>query len=220
MDIIKFAAFGFVALAFLTAAYIFPHMPEQMASHWNISGEVNGYCGRGFGVFFMPALSLALLGLFTVLPMIDPMGKNYSHFRMEYDTLVALIMAFLYYTYVLMLIYNMGISFEFSRFLSPAFGILFFYMGVVIRKAKQNWFVGIRTPWTLSSEHVWDRTHRFSGDLFKAAGIVAFLGILFQEMLLVSVSILIAAVIFGFVYSYIEFHREKRGLSDRARRRR
>ncbi len=220
MTFIRFVALGFVILSFLTAAYIYPQMPERMASHWNIEGEVDGYCSREFGVFFMPAISLAVLGLFIALPGMDPLKRNYAHFMSEYNTMVALILSFLYYIYVLTLVFNLGISFELTRMLSPAFGMLFYYMGIVIRKAKQNWFVGIRTPWTLSSELVWDRTHGFCGDMFKAAGIVAFLGILLREMLLASVGILIASVIFGFVYSYIEFHKEKRGLSGRARRRR
>jgi len=81
----------------------------------------------------------------------------------------------------------------------------------VIKKAKQNWFVGIRTPWTLSSENVWGKTHRIAGDMFKAAGIVAILGLVFPQMLIASVAVLVAASVFSIIYSYLEYNKEIKG---------
>ena len=209
MSAIRCFALGFVILAFLTAAYAYPNMPDMMATHWGISGEPDGFSERDIGVFLMPLLTLAIFGIFVVLPELDPLKRNYPSFIREYDTFAALMVIFLYYVYVLTLIYNLGVQFELTRFLAPALGIIIFYMGVLLKKAKQNWFVGIRTPWTLSSEGVWERTHRATGSIFQAAGVLAFIGVIVPAALLASVAVLIGAALFGFIYSYMEFRKEK-----------
>jgi len=203
---------AFVVLSFITAIYVCPQLPEQMASHWNIEGKVDGYMPKTIGLFFMPILAAIVYALFIYLPKLDPLKANYKSFMNEYDMMIALVIGFFYYVYLLTLAFNLGYSFDMVQFLSPAFGILFYVMGIIVGKAKQNWFVGIRTPWTLSSEKVWEKTHKICGDLFRAAGIVAFLGLAFPKIMFVaSIAILVATSIFGIVYSYIEFGKEKRG---------
>jgi len=199
-----------VALSFLTAIYFYPLLPDRVASHWNMKGEVNGYMDREMGAFFMPVLALALFCLFIILPKIDPLKENYAAFRKEYDGMIAILISFLYYVYLLTIAYSLGYLFDMSQMLSPAFAVLFFYMGIVISKAKQNWFVGIRTPWTLASKSVWEKTHAVCGKLFKAAGVVALLGIILPDMFIASIAVLIATAVFGFVYSYALFAKEKK----------
>jgi uncharacterized membrane protein len=83
---------------------------------------------------------------------------------------------------------------------------LFYYLGILTENAKRNWFIGIRTPWTLSNDKVWNKTHKLGGKLFKIVGIVAFLGILFQKyVLLFIISAVIAVAIYIIVYSYFEY---------------
>ena len=200
-----------VVLAFLTAIYFYPQMPAKMASHWGINGEVNGYLEKDFAIFFMPVLLLLLLGLFIALPKIDPLKKNYKLFQKEYDMMIVLIIGFLYYIYLLTIAYNLGYIFNMAQFLAPAFAILFFFLGIIVEKAKQNWFVGIKTPWTLSSKKVWDKTHKIGGKLFKAAGIIALLGIAFPALGLgISIIAVLAIAIFLVVYSYVEFGKERK----------
>jgi uncharacterized membrane protein len=163
---------------------------------------------KGSGTFLIPILMLVLLMLLSYLPRLDPLKKNYQAFMKEYNMMMALICGFLYYIFILMIASNLGYSFDFGQFLSPAFGILFLFLGHIMQKAKQNWFVGIRTPWTLSSEKVWDKTHRIAGSLFKAAGIVAILGLFLPVLFIASVALLIATAIFSIVYSYLEFRKE------------
>ncbi len=220
MSAIRCFALGFVILAFLTAAYAYPNMPDRMATHWGMSGDADGFSSRDIGVFLMPLLTLAIFGIFAVLPELDPLKRNYPSFMREYDTFAALIVIFLYYVYALTLIYNLGVQFELARFLAPALGIIIFYTGVLLKKAKQNWFVGIRTPWTLSSEGVWERTHSVTGNIFQAAGVVAFIGAVVPAALIASVAVLIGAAVFGFVYSYMEFRKEKAAQPDAAEGRR
>jgi uncharacterized membrane protein len=214
-------AIALVALSFATAYFAHPLMPLRMASHWNIEGNVDGYMARDAGTYFMPLLGVAVLALLYILPSIDPKKENYRAFQAEYDELVVVIIAFLDYVYLLTLAYNMGFSFNLMQFLSPGFGALFLYTGAVIGKAKQNWFVGIRTPWTLSSEKVWDRTHALGSKLFMAAGVVAFLGMLAPQLFVAAIAVVIAAAVATFVYSYAEYQKEKgaAGRKEKGKRR-
>ena len=97
------------------------------------------------------------------------------------------------------------------QMLAPAFGVLFYCLGILLGNAKRNWFVGIRTPWTLSSDVVWDKTHKMGGKLFKAAGVVAFLGVLVPAYALLLVIVpVIAVAVYTFVYSYFEFVKQSK----------
>jgi len=207
---LQLIAIALVALSFATAYFAYPLMPARVASHWNAAGEVDGYMPRDIGVYFMPLFGAAILALLYILPSIDPKKENYKQFQKEYDEMVAVIIAFFYYTYLLTLAFNTGYLFNLVQFLAPGFGALFLYIGVVLGKAKQNWFVGIRTPWTLSSEKVWDKTHALGSKLFKAAGVVALFGAVLPQMFAASIAVVIAAAVATFAYSYIEYQKEKK----------
>ena len=208
----QIASIAIVALTFLAGLYVYPLLPEKVASHWNAAGDVDGYMGREIGAFFMPVIGLFMLGLFYVLPLLDPMNKNYAAFRKEYDAFVSLIIGFMAYIYALTLAYNLGYAFNLTQFMAPAFAVLFYYAGAMMEKAKQNWFVGVKTPWTLSSERVWNKTHAIAGKMFKAAGIIALLGIVMPAVgLIASVAVLLAAAVFSVVYSYLEYQKGAKG---------
>ena len=98
-----------------------------------------------------------------------------------------------------------------GRFIVPAIAILFFFIGILVENAKRNWFIGIRTPWTLSSAKVWDRTHKRGGRLFKIAAVIAFFGVFFPDysVWMVLIPILLVSV-YTIVYSYLEFKKEKK----------
>jgi uncharacterized membrane protein len=116
---------------------------------------------------------------------------------------------FLFYIYLLSIAWNLEYRFNMTRMILPAIGILFFYIGILVENAKRNWFIGIRTPWTLSSDKVWAKTHKLGGKLFKIAGVIAFLGILLQKysIWLLLVPALIAGL-YPVVYSYFEYQKE------------
>jgi uncharacterized membrane protein len=212
MSMPKKIAIALVLISFVIAAYLYPSMPEKVASHWNANGQVDGHMERGTGLFFMPVLGAVLLVLFELFPKIDPINKGFAGFKEEYEGMIAVVMGFLFYVYLLTIAYNLGYALNMTQLLAPAFAALFFYMGIVVEKAKQNWFVGIRTPWTLSSKPVWDKTHRICGKMFKAAGIIALIGLVLPSIgLFVSVALLIATAIFSFFYSYLEFEKERKG---------
>lgn len=194
-----------IILSFLSAFYLYPKLPDRVASHWNSQGQVDDYLPKIWGVFLMPAITLAIFLLFLLIPRIDPLKKNIAKFRNYFNWLIILIVVFLLYVYSLTVFWNLGYRFNMTLFMTPAVGLLFFYIGVILKHAERNWFIGIRTPWTLSSDVVWKKTHQLGAKLFKVAGIIAILGIFFAENALwFAIIPAIASSLFLLVYSYFE----------------
>ena len=201
---------GILVLTFAVAILAYPSMPDSMTSHWGLSGEANGFLPKIWGLFLIPLLSAGLALVLLLIPRIDPLRENIGKFRDTYDHFIIVFLLFLLYLSILMMAWNLGIRFNMAQVLSPAFGALLYACGILVGKAKRNWFIGIRTPWTLSSDRVWDRTHAIGGRLFKIAGILAFLGALLPGI----VWILILGPVFLIslyliVYSYREYRKEE-----------
>jgi uncharacterized membrane protein len=209
MEKSKIIIIGIIILSFLVGVHFYPQMPERVASHWNAQGEVDGYMSKGWGLFFMPLMSVVLFLLFLLIPQIDPLKENIRKFRKYFDGFIVLLMLFLFYIYLLTVFWNIGLRFNMGQLMIPALGILFYYCGILVENAKRNWFIGIRTPWTLSSETVWEKTHKIGGRLFKAAGVIAFLGIFFpkRSILFVIIPVLLVTV-YTLIYSYFEYQKE------------
>jgi uncharacterized membrane protein len=201
--------FGIIILSFAIGIYYYPQMPEKLASHWNAQGRVDGYMSKFWGLFLMPIISVGIFVLFILIPRIDPLKSNIAQFRKYYDTFIILIMVFLLYLYLLTIFWNSGNTFNMITFLSPALAILFYYSGILIENAKMNWFIGIRTPWTLSSDKVWDKTHKIGGKLFKIAGVINLLAIFYQNYTIFFIVVPVIIVsIYTVVYSYFEYQKE------------
>lgn len=207
----EIASLALVVLAFAIGAYAYPQMPERMASHWNAAGEVNGYLPRFWGVFFVPILIAGLAVLFTLIPKIDPLKANYAKFRTQYEVFVLILLLFMLGIYVQTLLWNLGVQAGMLATLGIGIGLLFFYVGVLCEKAERNWFVGIRTPWSMSSDRVWKKTNMMGGKLFKLCGLLAIVGVLFKgyEIWFILVPVLVAAL-YTFVYSYLEYQKEQK----------
>lgn len=197
--------------AIIAGALLWNQLPDQMASHWNTNDQVNGYMSKFWGVFLMPLVTLGMLLLFLLIPNIDPLKANIAKFRGVFNLFITFIIAFMIYIHALTLLWNLGYTrLGIGKAMLPAMGLLFILIGYMLRKAKRNWFIGIRTPWTLSSDHVWDETHRIGSILFMASGVLAFIGSFFGGgvafwMLMAP---LIGSTIFLLVYSYVLYQQE------------
>jgi len=193
------------ALASLLAA---PEVPDPMVSHWNAAGEPDGTLGKPLGLALIPVLTAGLVALFALLPRIDPLGENVAEFRAVYDWFVVVFTAFMVVVHGGVLAFNLGYEFDFLLVVLAAMAVLFYYVGYMLDHAERNWFVGIRTPWTMSSERVWDRTHRLGARLFKAAAGVSLVGLLFADLaiyfLVVPVVLVSLALV---VFSYLVYER-------------
>jgi uncharacterized membrane protein len=159
-----------------------PHVPAnvQFATHWNIKGEADGYSGRHVVLWFMPGLAAGIAALMAVLPRIDPRRKNLLRSRAPY--LIAWIGSFIVLAFAhLIMVLNAAQIIDLTdvsgglgllRWISVIVGAFIAALGAVMGKMRPNWFMGIRTPWTLSSDLSWDKTHRLTGWLFMLTGLI------------------------------------------------
>ena len=197
--------------ATLAGLLLWNRLPDQMASHWNANDQVNGYTTKFWGVFILPLITLGMFVLFLVIPAIDPLKANIVQFREAFNLFIVLMVAFMVYIYGLTLAWNLGYaSFKMSGAMLPALGLLFIFIGFMLRQAKRNFFIGIRTPWTLSSDRVWEETHRLGAVLFMISGALAFIGGLFggtTAFWLMFIPIM-GSTLFLLVYSYVLYQRE------------
>lgn len=200
-----------IAAATIAGVLLWNRLPDPMASHWNVNDQVDGYMFKFWGVFMMPLITLGMLVLFLVIPNIDPLKANIAQFRDVFNLFIVLIVAFMIYIHILSLRWNLGYTdFGMSKAMLPAMGVLFFFVGYLLRKAKRNFFIGIRTPWTLSSDRVWDETHRLGSVLFMVSGVLAFIGSLFGGTLAFWFLFvpLMGSTLITLVYSYVLYQRE------------
>ena len=200
-----------IAIAVIAGALLWNQLPEQMASHWNTNDQVDGYMPKFWGVFLMPLVTLGMLALFIVLPNMDPLKANIAQFRGAFNLFIVLIVAFMLYIHGLTLVWSLGYQdFKMSAAMLPFLGILFIFIGYLLRQAKRNFFIGIRTPWTLSSDMVWDKTHQLGSILFMVSGALAFVGSFIGGMMafwLLFVP-LMGSTLFLVIYSYVLYRNE------------
>ena len=200
-----------ILLAILLSIFIYPRLPDPMPSHWNAQGEVDGYMSKFWAVSMMPIISILIMGLMLALPNIDPLKKNISKFRSYYDMFILAFVIFFAYIHVLTLAYSLNFVFNMTVMIMPAIAIIFWGSAILMEKSKRNWFVGIKNPWTLSSDVVWEKTHKLAGKLFKVLAIIMIVGLFFDKylmwMLFVSI---VVVVVWLFVYSYLIYNAEKK----------
>jgi len=197
--------------ATIAGLLLWNQLPEQMASHWNVNDQVDGYMPKFWGVFLIPLVTLGMFVLFLVIPGIDPLKVNIAEFRDTFNFFITFIVGFMVYVHALTLLWNLDYtSLGIGRAMLPSMGLLFIVIGSLLRKAKRNFFIGIRTPWTLSSDTVWEKTHQLGAGLFVASGVLALVGGFFGGVIAFWFLFvpLIGSTIFLLVYSYLLYQRE------------
>ena len=161
-----------MAVLLLAAVVVYPHLPERVPIHWNFQGQVDGYGSRAFGAFFAPLLCVGIYLLMLFLPLIDPKRQNYARFAGAYRLLRWGMVLFFSGLYLVTLLVSLGYLLDVGALVKAGVGMLLMLIGNFMGQFRHNYFVGIRTPWTLASEEVWDRTHRLSARLWVAAGLL------------------------------------------------
>jgi len=198
-----------IVVSFALSAFFYNQLPTMLPSHWNVHGQVNGYMPKNIALFIVPALILVFAALFILLPKIDPLRKNYKAFMLYFEGFIFLLVLFLFYIHSLIILAGLGYKINMNYCLVPAISVLFLYIALLMKKAKRNWFVGIRTPWTLSSDLVWKKTHALASKLFVLYAFlflfVAFFPIFFWFAMLAVLLLVIAL----YAYSYFEYAKEK-----------
>jgi uncharacterized membrane protein len=201
----ELALLALIALMFAAALVVWPTAPSEIPVHWNASGEVDRFGGKIEGLLLLPLMALGIYLLMRYLPNIDPGRVNYARFGGAYTAIRAGVLLLMAGIYGMVIAWVLKAPVDVSRAVPVAVGALFVLFGSVLGQVKPNWFVGIRTPWTLSSTESWARTHRLGGWLFIALGVLFAMTGLFKlgSFGFVVIGASIAAVAVLMVYSYV-----------------
>ena len=209
MKLIRLAIIAVLIVTFSLTIAMYPTAPDRIVSHWNAAGEADGSLSKFWGLFLIPFIMTGFVALLAVLPRIDPHKKNYEKFQDYYDGFILLFVLFLLAIQIQIILWSIGYQISPNLTFPVLIGILFIYLGFLLDHAEQNWFVGIRTPWTLSSKTVWKKTHELGGKLFRIAGVISCLGIFAGVYALWFVLVpALAVALITVAYSYYEFQKE------------
>ena len=198
-----------IVLGFALGVYFYPSLPDRVPIHWNLNGEVNGYGSKFYGAFGLPLMNLGIYLLFLVLPYIDPKRKNYESFKSTYQYLKYILIIFLLGMEVTTFLTATGVTANRPVLIQVFISLLFILIGNVMGRFKHNYFVGIKTPWTLANEEVWRKTHRMAGPLWVIGGIINII-LAFTNKNLNGVGFIIVMVVIVLVpiiYSYIVYQK-------------
>ncbi|MDX1600565.1 MAG: SdpI family protein [Anaerolineales bacterium] len=201
-------AAGAIGLAFAVTLLLWQRLPDPIPIHWNAAGQPDDFAPRAVGALLLPGIATGIYLLFELLPVIDPRGQNYSNFADTYRFLRRAFILFLVFVHGLMLYaILLGDNLLSTWLVTAGVGFLLMLIGNYLPRVRSNWFVGIRTPWTLASDVVWRRTHRRGGQVFVAAGLLIILASFLPSVwqVLVPLAAILAAAVTPIVYSYVAY---------------
>jgi len=205
--------FGLViaAVAVGVSIWAYPQLPPTVATHWNLRGTADGFSSRAVAISIIPVVILLMTGLFNVLPRLDPRHENYSRFIGTYWLIANAVIVFMLVAHGMIIATGLGYSVRIDRLMPIGVGVLFIVLGNYLTRVEPNWFVGIRTPWTLSSDTVWRKTHRTGGWLMVIGGLVvaacAFLP--HGAFLPLFITAIVIMAVIPIVQSYVLWKRER-----------
>lgn len=201
-----------IILIFITCvawAVSWPHLPETIATHWS-GGKVDGYSSKLYGMISMVGIMIGLYVFLNVLPKIDPKKANYEKFSKGFMMMNNGVLVLLFVGNIDIITSGLGYNLFINRIPELLVGILFLVMGNYLPQCKPNFFVGIRTPWTLSNEEVWRKTHRFSGKVFVVLGLIMMISIFVPASWRTSIilTVVLGGVVITMLYSYFVYKKE------------
>ena len=183
----------------------------DIAIHFNSQGQPDNTVDKLQGLVILPLVSAGIFALIRFLPSIDPLKENVEEFKPALKGLTAFLIGFMTYIQALIVVWNLGYVFDISKAIAPAIAATYYMVGVMMNRTERNWFIGLRTPWTLSSDEVWRKTHRKCGPLFKFCGIIALGAIAYPRHIIeLSLIPILVVSVYGTFYSYKIYSEEEK----------
>lgn len=195
-----------VAAMFVAGAVVYPYLPDSIPTHWGFEGEPNQWSPKTWGAWIIPLMSLAFLVLFPLLPKLDPKKANYEQFKKPWGVIQTSLIAMMAYMFAVTMSVTLYPQYNalVGRFVVFGIGVLFVILGNVMGKVRQNYFVGLKTPWTLNDPEVWQKSQRFGGWAFVLAGLAFIIeAIVWIAILPVFIVLMAVMVILPIAYSYL-----------------
>ena len=197
-------------VSLLLSLTVFSSLPEQIPAHWNVHGTVDRFAPK-LTVFIFPGIIFLITILFQFMRRTDPNSDNYDKFQREYHRYTFVIGLVFFAVQIMTIAAAFRMDFNVNLIFCLGIGSLFIFIGNLLPKTKHNYFIGIRTPWTLADEQNWFRTHRIAGKIWVLGGLIVALTALAPESFQVPVflTVLAVMVVTPFVYSYTDFRKKR-----------
>lgn len=202
-----------IAIAVAVSLAVYSQLPDRVPTHWNARGEVDGWSSRAFGAFLIPVIMILMAVLTPLVPKLDPRRSNYAKFETTYWFTINLVLTFMLGVHFMTLAITLGADIPVERVIPFGVGALFAIIGNVMPRTRSNCSFGVRTPWTLSSDRVWERTHRIGGYLMVAGGVIVMAAALAAPphlIALITICSILGATAGAFIYSYAVWREEQR----------
>lgn len=209
-----FWGFGAAIMAATIGAslWAYPRLPDRVPIHWNWKGEIDRWGSKSVNTWMMPGMLAFILGLTAILPALSPKPFEIDRFRKTYYYVMAVILLMFAYIHGVLLAASLHPGFDLSRFLVGGLLAGFALMGNVMGKIRRNFYMGIRVPWTLANERVWNETHRLAGQLFMLCGVIGIILLALGVHPGWAIGQFAVAAIGPIIYSYVLYkHLEREG---------
>lgn len=191
----------------LTAVF-YPYLPDAVPIHWNLNGVADNLAPKFPGAFIGPLTAILVTPLLVFLPRIDPRRKNYDRFSSAYFGIIVIFDLFCLFLTLVTIIAALSQGIPVDRLVAAGASLLLAAIGNFMPKFKQNFFCGIKNPWTLTNCEVWVKTHRLGGRMFFAGGILTAVAAIFlggMPLMILLLSVVFAICVVPTVYSYLLF---------------
>ena len=200
----------FLITPFIFIAIYWNQFPDKFPTHFNFKGEPDDYSNKLQGVFLMPGINILMYFMFIALPLIDPSRKNYGLFQDKFKIIRVVLHVFFAFAFFLNSFYALGYKFNMSFLIIYGVLVLFLIIGNYLGNVRHNYFIGIRTPWTLANDEVWTKTHRLAAKIWVGGTLITMAVLPFfsseiGEFIFMAYIAVIAII--PIVYSYLEFRK-------------
>ncbi len=202
------AVLTLAALAFAGAVY--GQLPEKIPTHWNLHGEVDGWSDKRWAAYFGPLMMVGVAALLQLLAHVSPRQFEVEDFRPTYNYVTLLLVLLMGYFHVMMLLGGLYPHLEMGRVLIAGLMLFIALLGNVLGKVRRNFWMGVRTPWTLASDRVWIATHRLSARLMVVIGVLGALAALAGAPLAAVFGVFFVTFLVPVVYSLVLYKRLER----------
>ncbi|MFE3890639.1 SdpI family protein [Priestia sp. YIM B13446] len=201
---------GITLLTLVAWLIALPHLPATMPIHWGANGEADGFATKINAMILTVGIMVLIYFIIAFVPRIDPRKENYKYFSKTYNIVLNAVLLLFFFVNMSTILQGLGYNVPMSYIAPIMAGLVFIIIGNYLQRVRSNYFMGIRTPWTLSNEIVWKKTHRLSGKLFFIGGLLilisAFLPDGYKSVIMWGSIVLCVAI--PYLYSYLAYKKE------------